>query len=123
MNLVADEGVDKAIVDALRAGGFSVKYFAEVGAGATDKDVLAAASDAQSLLLTCDKDFGELVFRQRQTHAGVILIRLTGLPTASKANIVLEAIKQHGSDMAGAFTVISPGLLRVRHPDPQPSKR
>lgn len=84
--------------------------------------MLAAASDAQSLLLTCDKDFGELVFRQRQTHAGVVLIRLTGVPTVSKANIVLEAIKQHGSDMPGAFTVISPGLLRLRHPDPLPPK-
>jgi predicted nuclease of predicted toxin-antitoxin system len=122
MNLVVDEGVDKAIVDALRAGGFSVKYFAEAGAGSTDKEVLAAANDAQSLLLTCDKDFGELVFRQRQIHAGVVLIRLTGMPAASKAAIVLAAIKQHGSDMGSAFTVISPGLLRVRHRDPLPPK-
>ena len=122
MNLVADEGVDKAIVDALRAAGFSVKYFAEVGAGAADKDVLAAASDAQSLLLTSDKDFGELVFRQRQVNAGVVLIRLTGMSATSKASLVLEAIKQHGSDMGGAFTVISPGLLRVRHRDPLPPK-
>lgn len=38
MNLVADEGVDRAIVDALRASGFSVKYFAECGAGATGID-------------------------------------------------------------------------------------
>lgn len=47
MNLVADEGVDKAIVEALRAAGFSVRYFAEVGSGATDKEVLAAASAAE----------------------------------------------------------------------------
>jgi predicted nuclease of predicted toxin-antitoxin system len=120
MNLVADEGVDKAIVDALRADGFSVKYFAEVGGGSTDKEVLAAANDAQSLLLTCDKDFGELVFRQRQVHAGVVLIRLTGVPASSRANLVLEAIKLHGLDMGGAFTVISPGLLRVRHREPRP---
>jgi predicted nuclease of predicted toxin-antitoxin system len=120
MNLVADEGVDKAIVDALRASGFSVKYFAEAGVGAADKEVLAAANDEQSLLLTCDKDFGELVFRQRQVHAGVVLIRLTGMTAAKKANMVLEAIKQHSPDMGGAFTVISAGLLRVRHRDPLP---
>jgi predicted nuclease of predicted toxin-antitoxin system len=120
MNLVADEGVDKAIVDALRAGGFSVEYFAEVGGGSTDKEVLAAANDAQSLLLTCDKDFGELVFRQRQVHAGVVLIRLTGMPATKKASMVLEALKKHGSDMGDAFTVISAGLLRIRHRDPRP---
>lgn len=120
MNLVADEGVDKAIVDALRADGFSVKYFAEEGGGSMDQEVLAVANDAQSLLLTCDKDFGELVFRRRQLHAGVVLIRLTGIPGTKKAGMVLEAIKKHGSDMGGAFTVISPGLLRVRHREPVP---
>jgi hypothetical protein len=65
MNLVADEGIDKAIVDLLRTAGFSVRYFAEFGSGATDQAVLAAANDAQSLLLTSDKDFGELIFRQQ----------------------------------------------------------
>lgn len=41
----------------------------------TDKEVRAVANDAQRLLLTCDKDFGELVFRQRQVHAGVVLMK------------------------------------------------
>jgi len=54
MNLVADEGVDKGIVDALRSGGHSVTYFAEEGAGTGDKEVLAAADGRRSLLVTCD---------------------------------------------------------------------
>ena len=65
MNLVADEGVDKSIVDTLRSAGFRVTYFAEVGAGTSDADILAAANQTQTLLLTCDKDFGELVYRQQ----------------------------------------------------------
>jgi hypothetical protein len=40
------------------------------------------------LLATADKDFGELVFRQRRVHAGVVLVRLAGLPTAAKADTV-----------------------------------
>jgi hypothetical protein len=71
--LVADEGVDKSIVDALRTDGFSVKYFAEAGSGADDKDVLSAASERQCLLLTCDKDFGELVYRQKLTSSSLFL--------------------------------------------------
>jgi predicted nuclease of predicted toxin-antitoxin system len=86
MMLVADEGVDKSIVDALRASGHTVKYFAEVGAGSSDKDVLAAANEAQSLLLTCDKDFGELVYRQRLTSSGVVLIRLDGFSASAGSN-------------------------------------
>jgi predicted nuclease of predicted toxin-antitoxin system len=114
MNLVADEGVDKAIVDGLRTGGFRVAYFAEEGAGSDDTEVLAAADTAQSLLLTCDKDFGELVFRNRLSTAGVVLIRLEGLTAESKASVVAQAISEHGQEMLQAFTVISPGLMRVR---------
>src|SRR6266446_4856328 len=74
-----------------------------------------------SLLLTCDKDFGELVYRQRLTNSGVVLVRLEGLTAASKASIVSDAMMNHGSEMKEAFTVVSPGLLRIRHPDSPPA--
>ncbi len=114
MNLVADEGVDKSIVDSLRAAGLNVRYFAEVGAGADDTEVLLAANLAQSLLLTCDKDFGELVFRNQLSTAGVVLIRLDGLSGDAKGRIVSQAIGEHGAEMLHAFTVISPGIMRIR---------
>jgi predicted nuclease of predicted toxin-antitoxin system len=120
MMLVADEGVDKPIVDSLRADGHTVKYFAEAGSGSTDKDVLAAANDTQNLLLTCDKDFGELVYRQQLTNSGVVLIRLDGLSAESKARIVSKTMKEHIAEMREAFTVISPGMLRIRQRTPPP---
>ena len=118
--LVADEGVDKSIVDALRADGHDVRYFAEAGAGSSDKEVLAAANQGQNLLLTCDKDFGELVYRQRLTNSGVVLIRLDGLSGESKGVIVSRAVREHISEMYDAFTVISPGMLRIRRRTPPP---
>ena len=114
MKVVADEGVDRQVVDALRREGFSVTYFAEEAPGSADPVVLALAREADVLLLTADKDFGEMVFRQRLASAGVVLLRLHGLPPSSKANVVLAALTAHGSDMFGEFTVISPGLLRIR---------
>ncbi len=114
MKLVADEGVDKPIVVALRAAGFEVEYFAEVGHGSGDAEVLAEASASDRLLLTCDKDFGELVYRQRRVSAGVVLIRLAGLSAESKSRHVLQAIRERGHEMVSAFTVISPGYLRLR---------
>jgi predicted nuclease of predicted toxin-antitoxin system len=115
MRLVADEGVDKAIIDALRAAGFSVTYFAEAGSGSSDQEILAAANQSQTLLLTCDKDFGELVYRQRLATAGVVLIRLDGLSAEAKARIVQATMTAHVSELDDAFAVISPGLLRIRH--------
>jgi predicted nuclease of predicted toxin-antitoxin system len=65
MNLLADEGVDRQIVERLRQEGYSVLYIAEMDPGISDDLVLDKANQVEALLLTADKDFGELVFRQQ----------------------------------------------------------
>ena len=80
----------------------------------TDETVLAQANQRGDLLLTADKDFGELVFRQHRVTAGVVLIRLAGLSAGVKAGIVSTAIRDHGAELLHAFTVISPGMVRIR---------
>lgn len=116
MNLVADEGVDRPIVERLRADGHSVTYIAELAPSISDDEVLALARDGGELLLTADKDFGELVYRRGQANAGVILIRLAGITPARKAEIVALALQGHGAEMVGAFSVLSPGVVRIRRP-------
>ena len=117
MKLIADEGVDKPIVDALRAADFDVAYYAEMAPGSDDQSILAHAKQLQTLLLTCDKDFGELIYRNRLTSAGVVLIRLEGLTADRKARLVTEAIQLHGDQMLNAFAVVSPGMVRIRRSD------
>ena len=114
MNLLADEGVDGQIVAQLRLDGHDVLYVAEMNPGIDDDVVLERANSSGSLLLTQDKDFGELVFRQRLVHYGVVLIRLAGLSTTAKAILVSAAFAQHSVEMSQAFSVISPGRIRVR---------
>jgi predicted nuclease of predicted toxin-antitoxin system len=63
MKLIADEGLDKPIVDVLRNAGFDVLYVLETNQGANDELILAIANSEHRILLTQDKDFGELVFR------------------------------------------------------------
>ena len=114
MKLVADEGVDQPNVAALRTAGHDVVYFAELAPSSDDTLVLQHANHSATLLPTCDNDFGELVFRNRLTTAGVVLIRLHGLSTPSKAAIIVAAIEQHGRETLSAFTAVAPGQLRVR---------
>ena len=113
MNLFADESVDAVIVARLRSDGHAVQHVAEMAPGLSDDRVLEHAREAQSILLTSDKDFGELVFRLRQITAGVVLIRLSGIPARSKAGIVAEAVKRHGTEMQRAFTVVSVSGIRI----------
>lgn len=114
MNLLADEGVDKPIVDMLRSKGFDVVYILETNRGADDNFVLDMANESKRILITQDKDFGELVFRLRKAHHGVILIRLEGYKPASKAEIVVNMLLEHWTELVGSFAVIQPSLIRIR---------
>jgi predicted nuclease of predicted toxin-antitoxin system len=118
MNLLADESVDRPVVLRLRDEGHDTMYVAELSPSISDDEVLAQANDRGALLLTADKDFGELVFRHGRVHAGVVLLRLDGLPLADKADIVATVLQQRGAELPGALTVISPGVVSIRRPKP-----
>jgi predicted nuclease of predicted toxin-antitoxin system len=118
VNFVADESVDQQIVERLRREGHEVWYIVETGPGASDADVLELAIRKGAILLTADKDFGEMVFRQRQVTEGVIFIRLAGQSQKRKAEIVASAVKRHGEELFRAFSVIIPGGIRIRKPIP-----
>lgn len=114
MNFLADEGVDRPIVEALRQAGYHVDYILELSPGDSDEIVLAKANHANSILLTTDKDFGELVFRRRMVNRGVVLIRLAGLAAEAKAGLVVETFQKYGEKLLLAFSVLTPGTFRIR---------
>ena len=114
MNFIADESVDRHIVDRLRADGHDVVYIAEIEPGAIDEELLTMANDRKALLLTSDKDFGELVFRQGLVSGGVLLMRLAGLSQDTKAKLVSTVIRSHVRQIPQAFTVVTSGAVRIR---------
>lgn len=114
MNLLADESVDRQIVDRLRREGHAVRYVAEMEPGIPDDTVLSLANQEADVLLTADKDFGELGFRQGQVTSGIFLVRLAGLSPARKAGVVATAVSRHSRELPGAFAVLTPGSFRIR---------
>lgn len=118
MNLLADESVDRQIVERLRADGCDVLYIAEVEPSISDTAVFDRANEKEALLLTGDKDFGEMVFRDnRLVSDGVILLRLAGLSAERKSEIVSDAIQRYETDFPHHFSVIAPGKIRIRAKD------
>jgi Domain of unknown function (DUF5615)/Phage integrase family len=73
VRLVADENRDFSLVTDLRAAGYDVVAISEQMAGADDQTVIDFARSERRLLLTEDKDFGQLVFAAAKQHSGVIL--------------------------------------------------
>jgi predicted nuclease of predicted toxin-antitoxin system len=114
VRFLADEGVDRQIVERLRLDGHQVAYVAEISPGIMDEAVLVESRATASVLITADKDFGELVYRQGQASSGVLLIRLWGLGPVVKAAVVSRAIQEYGQELPGAFAVLSPGNIRIR---------
>jgi predicted nuclease of predicted toxin-antitoxin system len=114
MRILADESIDRQIVNGLRQAGHSVDYVAEMDPGISDDHVLNLANEESALLLTADKDFGELVYRQHRVDPGVVLIRLAGLSPAKKAELVAFVVSKHNAELAHSFTVITPGAIRLR---------
>ena len=114
MRIVADESVDRQIVDRLRAVGHDVLFVAELAPGIDDETVLGHSRRANAILLTADKDFGELVFRQHLLHCGVLLIRLAGLAPDVKADLVAATFGRHAEELMAGFAVLSKHALRLR---------
>jgi predicted nuclease of predicted toxin-antitoxin system len=118
LKIVADESIDKQIVDRLRSDGHDVVFIAELDPGIADEAVLLTSRESNSVLLTADKDFGELVFRQRLLHSGVVLIRLAGLGSETKAGLVAKTFEQHAEELNLGFAVLSKRALRLRKRSP-----
>ena len=102
MKVVADEGMEQQVVDRLRQDGHDVVYVKELSPSITDDEVLQLANDQGALLLTADKDFGELVYRLGRVHAGRVLHRLSGLANEKKAETVAKVFQVHAAELAGS---------------------
>jgi predicted nuclease of predicted toxin-antitoxin system len=114
MRFLADENVSRLVVERIRAAGFDVSSVRETTPGAPDKDILDAADRDDRVLITEDRDFGELVVRQRLKVRGVILLELDRLPSAAEAELVADVVRIHASKLTGNLLVVEPARVRVR---------
>lgn len=114
MDLVADESVDFGIIKGLRQKGITIFSIAEECWGINDKEVLRIAFEKDSLLITEDKDFGELAFRLKFKHKGILLIRLSDLPRQERLILAVETISSHINKMKYNFSVLSKNGLRIK---------
>jgi predicted nuclease of predicted toxin-antitoxin system len=111
---LADECVAAPLVTLLRTGGHDVLYVAEAAAGLSDADVIALALRQNRLLLTEDKDFGDLVFRRERAIPGLVLMRIGLENPALKSMRLAAAIERYGEGLFGRYTVIEEGRFRSR---------
>lgn len=114
MRFLANENFPGVAVMVLRAAGHDVAWGREDNPGIADQDVLAWAVREARVLLTFDKDFGELAWHARlPADCGVILFRLP-MPRPPLAGQILAEIVTARDDWRGCFSVVESGRLRMR---------
>jgi len=112
VRVLANENVSGDIVQALRNFGHDVLWIRTDDPGSSDEVVLAPAHTEDRLLLTFDKDFGELAFRFGLPISGVILLRLSASSPTRLTQVVMAALTSR-EDWAGMFSVVEEGRVRM----------
>lgn len=115
MKFLADECCDADIVASLRADGHDVLYIMEFKPGAIDQDVLKKAFDEGRILLTEDKDFGELVFYMKKPARGIVLLRFDVRQRNFKLPRLKQLLHTKGEKLEGFFVVVDPEKFRFRY--------
>lgn len=77
-----------------------------------DDDILGKAYDEDWILITNDKDFGEKVYREKQPHHGVVLLRLQDERAASKIDAIKKLLDGYEEQLADAFVVVTETQVR-----------
>jgi predicted nuclease of predicted toxin-antitoxin system len=114
VRLLLDENVSPVIGAALAAAGYDVRATVDACPGALDTAVVARASAEDRILVTEDKDFGELAFRDGLRPPGIIRLALPSYQPAEKAARLLDVLAAEGTRARGAILVIEPAHTRCR---------
>jgi predicted nuclease of predicted toxin-antitoxin system len=114
MRFLADENFPGAAVAALHAAGHDVVWVRIAAPGVADREVLEWAAREHRILLTFDKDFGELARSFPLPPAcGIVLIRMP-MPSAANVGERLADLIGERDDWDGNFSVMEPGRVRMR---------
>ena len=86
----------------------------ETNPGIMDTEVLAQAKLHKCILVTEDKDFGELAYRLKLEHFGILLIRLSDLPRKERIQLATTTILNHFDKFKNSFSVLTKLGLRIK---------
>lgn len=114
MRFLLDANVQLAVAKALRDDGHDVVRVSDVDPRMTDPAVLELARAQGRILVTNDKDFGELVFLRARSTRGILLLRLSTGDAEEVAKTVVSLVRGTGDRLEGQFAVVTDRRLRLR---------
>jgi len=114
MKFLVDENIGSSVISFLRNKSFNVSSIAEKCPGITDREILKKAVKENRILITADKDFGDLIFYSRRTHKGIILLRLKDQSSSAKIEVIDKLLKFHRGKIIKRFVVVTKDKVKIR---------
>ena len=115
LKFLVDVGVGRTVEDYLRAQGYDTRAVRDMDPRMKDWDIIRKAVTENRMLVTMDKDFGELVYHSSMEHCGVLLFRLEDAPgEKKKLQVIKTIIENYSSHIRGCFCVFQKDKLRIR---------
>jgi len=114
MKFLIDVGVGKKVENWLLENGYDVLAVRDIDARAKDSRILQIAFETKRMIITMDKDFGELVFNSGKRHAGVLILRLEDAEGDTKAGVIKNILQDYAEQLKSGFCVYQDGKLRIK---------
>jgi predicted nuclease of predicted toxin-antitoxin system len=115
MRFLANENFPVASIERLRQAGHDVAAVIYDSPGAKDSEVLSRAVDEERIVLTFDRDYGELVYRRgKSAPVGIVYFRFDPLFPEEPAERLLELVREKHISLEKKFTVVERGRIRQR---------
>ena len=114
LRFLVDVGVGKKVEEWLTSHGYDALFVRHIDSKMKDKDILRLAVSESRMVITMDKDFGELVYHSGKGHSGVLLLRLEEATGDEKAMVVQRIMEDFSRELEGGFCVFENGRLRIR---------
>ena len=112
MRFLVDECTGPAVAQWLRSQSHEVFSVYEEARGITDDEILDKAYSENWILITNDKDFGEMIYREKRSHRGVVFLRLQDERATSKINVIEKLLDGYASQLPDAFVVVNETQVR-----------
>lgn len=112
LKFLADVNIEKLIVDELKKLGYDITWIAEENPSLDDISIFKIAQKENRILLTNDKDFGDIVFRQKLVSSGIVLFRIKGQDTREKIKLLTKVLVSHKDRISKHFVVITKEKFR-----------
>jgi predicted nuclease of predicted toxin-antitoxin system len=113
MRFLVDECTGAVVARWLREQGHEVFSVFDEARGMADEAILAKALAEHWIIVTNDKDFGDLVFAQGRHHHGIIFLRLDDNRSNTSIAALSGLLQKHGDDLIDQFTVVRRNLFRI----------